>query len=136
MGEQEFVSAIYYLYLCIDTRLLLENLKDKSLAEKAIKALTETAAVIAPSGKQNSYANRAQAFYILAEKGNTQPRNLSLAFLKAMPSDDPEAAIERLNNIKDKFNTAYSASTQKEKEMSLFGKGTLREILDFVGEIG
>jgi CRISPR system Cascade subunit CasC len=133
MGEQEFVSAIYYLYLCIDTKLLLENLKDKTLAQQAIKALTETAAVIAPTGKQNSYANRAQAFYILAEKGNAQPRNLSLAFLKALSADEPEKAIEQLQNIKNKFNTSYSAP--QEKEMNLFGESTLQDILDFVGAI-
>lgn len=133
MGEQEFVSAIYYLYLCIDTQLLLENLKDKSLAEQAIKALTETAAVVAPTGKQNSYANRAQAFYILAEKGDAQPRNLSLAFLDAMSAAKPKAAIEELQKIKNKFNTAYSKPL--EKEMNLFGDGTLQEILDFVGTL-
>ena len=133
MGEQEFVSAVYYLYLCIDTKLLIENLNDdKALAQKAMKALAETAAVIAPSGKQNSYANRAQAFYVLAEKGNAQPRNLSLAFLKAMPSDNPEKAIAQLQNIKNKCNTAYSKP--QEKEMNLFGEGTLQKILDFVGE--
>lgn len=133
MGEQEFVSAIYYLYLCIDTKLLLENLKDKALARQAIKALTETAAVVAPTGKQNSYANRAQAFYILAEKGNAQPRNLSLAFLKAMSAAEPEKAIEKLQGIKNKFNTAYSKP--QEKEMNLFGEGTLQDIMDFVGTL-
>jgi CRISPR system Cascade subunit CasC len=132
MGEQEFVSAVYYLYLCIDTKLLLKNLNDKCLAQKAMQALTETAAMVAPSGKQNSYANRAQAFYILAEKGNAQPRNLSLAFLKGMPSDDPENAIAQLQNIKNKFNTAYSKPL--EEEMNIFGKGTLQNILDFVGK--
>ncbi|QWF70612.1 type I-E CRISPR-associated protein Cas7/Cse4/CasC [Methylomonas paludis] len=133
MGEQEFVSAIYYLYLCIDTKLLLENLKDKALAQQAVKALTETAAVVAPTGKQNSYANRAQAFYILAEKGDAQPRNLSLAFLKAMSTAEPEKAIEKLQDIKNKFNTVYSKP--QEKEMNLFGEGTLQDILDFVGTL-
>jgi CRISPR system Cascade subunit CasC len=133
MGEQEFVSAIYYLYLCIDTKLLVENLKDKTLAQQAIKALTETAAVIAPTGKQNSYANRAQAFYILAEKGDAQPRNLSLAFLTALSAAEPEKAIGQLQNIKNKFNTAYSKP--QEKEMNLFGEGTLQDILDFVGTL-
>ncbi len=133
MGEQEFVSAIYYLYLCIDTKLLLESINDKALAEKAIKALAEAAAKVAPTGKQNSYANRTQAFYILAEKGDVQPRNLSLAYLKAQSADDPEKAIEDLRRIKTKFNCAYSAP--QEKEMNLFGDGTLSEILDFVGSI-
>jgi len=104
--------------------------------------------MVAPSGKQNSYANRAQAFYILAEKGDAQPRNLSLAFLKAMPADDPKKAIDQLKCIKNKFNTAYTNEKDEEnkpnqeKEMNLFSSedesvqekiGTLQEILDFIG---
>jgi len=134
MGEQEFVSAIYYLYLCVDNKLLLENLAgDNKLATESIQPLVKAAAMVAPTGKQNSYANRAQAFYILAEKGDAQPRNLSLAFLRAMPADDPERAIKELCDIKDKFNNAYT-KPRKEKEMNLFGKGTLQDILNFVGE--
>lgn len=133
MGEQEFVSAVYYLYLCVDTKLLLDNLsQDRNLAQQAIKALVEAAAIIAPSGKQNSYAHQAQSFYILAEKGDAQPRNLSLAFLKAIKADDAELAIDKLRSIKNKFNTAYT-KPHAEQEMNLFGKGSLQEILDFVG---
>ncbi|CAB1075453.1 CRISPR-associated protein, Cse4 family [Olavius algarvensis Delta 1 endosymbiont] len=136
MGEQEFVSAIYYLYLCIDKVLLLKNLNgNKDAAVKSLQTLVKTAAIVAPTGKQNSYANRAHAFYILAEEGDAQPRNLSLAFLKAMPADDPEKAIEQLRSIKDKFNNIYAepGEDNKEKEMNLFGKGTLQCILDFIG---
>lgn len=134
MGEQEFVSAIYYLYLCVDNKLLLKTLSgNEKLAKESLKALVNAAAMVAPTGKQNSYANRTQAFYILAEKGDAQPRNLSLAFLKATPADDPESAIKQLNTIKNKFNTAYT-KPKHEKEMNLFGKGTLQDILNFVGE--
>jgi len=135
MGEQEFVSAIYYLYLCIDTQSLLKNLgNDQKLAKASIEALVNAAAMIAPTGKQNSYAHRTQPFYILAEKGDAQPRNLSIAFLKAMSADDPEKAIEQLNTIKGKFNTAYT-KPKSEEPMNLFGKGTLQDILNFVGDI-
>ena len=137
MGDQEFVSAIYYLYICIDNELLLKNLGNngnaKDLAKKSLRALARTAAIVAPSGKQNSYANRAQAFYILAEKGDAQPRNLSLAFLKSMPADQPEEAIKALQTINEKFNTAY-ASPNSEKEMNLFGDGKLEDILNFIGD--
>lgn len=137
MGEQEFVSAIYYLYLCIDKRLLLKNLGNngntKKLATKSLKALVKSAAMVAPTGKQNSYANRAHAFYILAEKGNAQPRNLSLAFLKAFPADDPTEAIKAFQTMKAKFNTAYTAP-EKEKEMNIFGDGKLNDILNFIGD--
>jgi CRISPR system Cascade subunit CasC len=133
MGEQEFVSAIYYLYLCIDNQLLSQNLgNDPKLTSDSLKALVNAAAMVAPSGKQNSYAHRAQAFYILAEKGDAQPRNLSIAFLKAMPADNPEGAIKQLNTIKKKFNTAYT-KPKCEKEMNLFDKGILTDILNFVG---
>jgi CRISPR system Cascade subunit CasC len=137
MGEQEFISAIYYLYLCIDNTLFLKNLggneNAKELAQKYLQALVKAAAMVAPSGKQNSYANRSQAFYILAEKGDMQPRNLSLAFLKAIPADDPEEAIKALRIIKDKFNAAYTAP-KSEQEMNLFGDGTLQDILNFIGD--
>jgi CRISPR system Cascade subunit CasC len=146
MGEQEFVSAIYYLYICIDHQLLLKNLgEDKELTDSSLKALVTAAAMIAPTGKQNSFAHRARAFYILAEKGDAQPRNLSLAFLKAMPADDPEKAIDKLRTIKNKFDTAYSTSgggnqvsgpavskVENFKEMNLFGNGILADILNFV----
>lgn len=138
MNEQEFVSAIYYLYLCIDNKLFSKNLggngNAKELAKKSLKALVKTAAMVAPSGKQNSYANRAQAFYILAEKGDAQPRNLSLAFLKAMSADDPKEAIKALQTIKDKFNAAYTAP-KSEVEMNLFGDGKLEDILNFIGDL-
>jgi CRISPR system Cascade subunit CasC len=133
MGEQEFVSAIYYLYLCADNKLLIKNLGgDEKLAQESLAALINAAAMVAPTGKQNSYANRTQAFYILAEKGDAQPRNLSLAFLKAIPADDPEKAIKKLCDIKNKFNNAYT-NPEDEKEMNLFGNGKLKDILNFIG---
>lgn len=134
MGEQEFVSAIYYLYLCVDKKLLLKNLGNKEeLANKSLKALVKSAAMVAPTGKQNSYANRAKAFYVLAEKGDTQPRNLSLAFLKALSADTPEEAVKKLRDMKDKFDKAYT-KPQEEKEMNLFGEGSLDDILKFIGD--
>ncbi len=135
MGEQEFTSSIHYLYLCIDSELLIKNLGDKEKASNAIKVLVESAATIPPSGKQNSYANRCQSFYVLAEKGKAQPRNLSLAFLKSQKADKPEASIESLINIKTKFDTAYT-KPDAEKSMSLYeGNTTLEDIIQFCGDI-
>ncbi|MGA3209498.1 MAG: type I-E CRISPR-associated protein Cas7/Cse4/CasC [Syntrophales bacterium] len=137
MGEQEFVSAVYYLYLCIDKELLTRNLRNngstEELASKALKALAKAAAMVAPSGKQNSYANRTQAFYVLAEKGDAQPRNLSLAFLKEGSPDDPLEAIKRLRSMKDKFDAAYTAP-KYEQEMNIFEGGKLSGVLAFIGD--
>ncbi|HFE37698.1 MAG TPA: type I-E CRISPR-associated protein Cas7/Cse4/CasC, partial [Gammaproteobacteria bacterium] len=90
IGDAGFASGIFYEYICINRDQLVKNLQgDENLANQAIAALTEAAAKIAPTGKQNSFASRAYTSYLMAEKGTQQPRSLSVAFLKAMRGDDP-----------------------------------------------
>jgi CRISPR system Cascade subunit CasC len=93
IGETGFAAGLFYSYICINRELLVDNLGgDKELAMKAIKALTEAAVKVSPDGKQNSFASRAYASYILAEKGDQQPRSLSVAFLKPVTSQGIEGA--------------------------------------------
>ncbi|WP_457673070.1 type I-E CRISPR-associated protein Cas7/Cse4/CasC, partial [Thiolapillus sp.] len=67
MGDAGFGSGIFYQYICINRDLLVENLQgDEALADQAIAALTEAAAKVAPTGKQNSFASRAYTSYLLA----------------------------------------------------------------------
>jgi len=83
MGDQGFGAGLFYQYVCIDCDRLRENLGgDGALAGRAIQALIDAAATVSPTGKQNSFASRACAYYVLAEKGSRQPRSLSLAFMK------------------------------------------------------
>lgn len=109
INESGFGSGVFYTYICINRTLLEENLGgNKDLAGKAIQALTHAAATVSPSGKQNSYASRAYAHYILAEKGKQQPRQLSSAFLK--PIDDSDlisSAIERLEILRENMEKIY-----------------------------
>ncbi len=111
MGEQGFAAGLFYLYACIDCGLLQENLnvgEDKSLVYKTIKALVETVATVAPTGKQNSFGSRAWASYILAEKGTRQPRSLSVAFLEPVKSDSMlQEAIERLEKTRENLDLVY-----------------------------
>lgn len=59
----------FYSYICIDKELLIENLDgDAELANKAIAVLVEAAVKVPPKGKQNSFATRAYASYVLAER--------------------------------------------------------------------
>jgi len=136
IGETGFGSGVFYTYICINKTLLMENLGDEELAKKAIQALTEAAATVAPSGKQNSYASRARALYVMAEKGSQQPRQLSSAFLK--PVDDMDmanAAIERLEILREKMDNAYGKCADDHRVMNVEkGEGTLADILEFVGE--
>ena len=89
LGETEFSAGLFYLYICIDIKLLLKNLSnDKKLTDKALNALIESSTQVAPTGKQNSFASRARASYIRCEVGPQQPRSLSVAFLKPVEKGD------------------------------------------------
>jgi len=109
IGEQGFAAGLFYLYVCINRDLLIENLEgDSDLANKTIKALIEAAATVAPTGKQKSFASRAWASYILAEKGPRQPRSLSIAFLKPVKGDDMlQEAIAKLEDKRRRLDGVY-----------------------------
>ena len=122
MGEFAFGAGVFYIYICVNYSLLKENLSSRAeLAPSALKALTEAAAVIPPSGKQNSFASRAYASYLMAEKGDRQPRSLAAAFLNPVKGPDIlTQAIERLEKTVADFDRAYGdgRGTTKNNERS------------------
>lgn len=137
MGETEFGAAVYYLYICVNRELLLENLSsDQNLATKSLAALLECAATIAPTGKQNSFASRAYASYILAEKGDYQPRSLSVAFLKSVDGRDIDMldiAIQRLEKKRTNMDAVYGSCVADYRIMNAeAGEGTLKDLIAFV----
>ncbi len=136
MGETPFAAGLFYLYLCIDTGLLLENLQgDRVLAAKALRALLEAAATVAPSGMQNRFGNRVRASYIRAERGSQQPRSLSVAFLKPVRGQDMLTdAIKALETTADAMDRAYGACVDDKARMVVGGDGSLAELQTFVAE--
>jgi len=120
IGETGFAAGLFYSYICINRELLFRNLinnfnedidlndekycSERELANKAIHAFTEAAVKVPPEGKQNSFGSRAYASYVLAEKGDQQPRSLSVAFLKPITGSDygtdaVKALTTHLNNM-------------------------------------
>lgn len=139
IGETEFSAGVFYLYLCINRDLLLENLggdQQLELANKALAALVEAAAKVAPSGKQNSFASRAYASYIMAEKGEQQPRSLSVAFLKPVRGEDVMTkAIAELGAKREAMEKVYGPCADGFRTMNAeTGEGGLQEIISFVKE--
>ena len=135
IGETEFAAGVFYLYVCINRDLLLSNIQnDEELAARTLRALVEATATIAPTGKQNSFASRAYASYILAEKGSGQPRSLSVAFLKPVNGADILAdAIAALNKTRDNMNSVYGVTGEDSYVVNaMTGKGSLKELLDYV----
>lgn len=138
IGEMEFGAGLYYLYLCIDRDLLVKNLSgDEELAGRALAGLAEAAAKIAPRGKQASFASRAYASYILAEKGREQPRSLSVAFLQPVDrlggqEDFLHTAIRRLEETRAKMAAVYGASWEEDVSLDASrGEGSFAEVAAF-----
>lgn len=140
IGETRFAAGLFYSYICINRELLVKNLDgNEGLANKAIRALTEAAVKVAPEGKQNSFASRAYASYVLAEKGNQQPRSLSIAYLKPINNRENEDfiadSITAIIKQKDSFDKVYGACADTRCELNVpKEQGTLSELLDFVGQ--
>lgn len=115
VGEAGFGAGLFYSYVCIDRRQLIENLGgDEALADEAIAALAEAAVKTSPKGKQSSFGSRAYASYVLAEQGCQQPRSLSAAFLRPVSGQDQALeAITRLERQAQAFDTAYGPGADK-----------------------
>jgi CRISPR system Cascade subunit CasC len=136
MGETEFAAGLFYLYLCIDRELLIENLGgDSELADKALAALVESAATVSPTGKQNSFGSRARASFMLAEAGDQQPRSLSVAFLKPISGQDMlSSAIAAMQGTRENMDKVYGACSDDSRAMNaVTGEGSLQEIIGFAG---
>ncbi len=140
IGETRFAAGLFYSYICINRELLIDNLGgDEALANKAIRALTEAAVKVAPEGKQNSFASRAYASYVLAEQGNQQPRSLSVAYLKPINNRENQDfitdSITALINQRDNFDKVYGACADSHYQINASKvEGSLSELLDFVSQ--
>jgi CRISPR system Cascade subunit CasC len=138
IGETEFAAGLFYLYVCIDRDLLRRNLQDdEALTTKTLCALTEAATTVAPTGKQNSFASRACASYIVAEKGTRQPRSLSVAFLKPVPGQDMLTdAIVALEETRANMDKVYGPLSDVSPCVvsAAKGEGSLAALLKFVSE--
>ena len=109
VGESGFGSGVFYTYACVNNALLIENLNgDVNLASRAAGALAEALATATPSGKRNSYAHHTFASFIMAEKGDRQPRSLAGAFFKPIAGNDLlHDSITALKNSADALDKAY-----------------------------
>lgn len=137
LGETEFAAGLFYLYVCIDRESLRRNLsEDAELTSKALGALIESAATVAPTGKQNSFGSRAYASYILCEKGNAQPRSLSVAFLKPITGTDMlTQAVSELEGCRDKMDKVYGMNGVAPCILNAqIGEGSLKDVIDYATE--
>lgn len=135
IGEAQFGSGIFYVYVNIDQDALVKNLDgDVALAQETLEALVRSCAQVGPGGKQNSYGSRCYAHYILAERADKAPRQLSLAFIDGDILEDGSIleSTSRLEELRGKMDGAYGAWAQADYTLNvLSGEGKLEELVDF-----
>ena len=135
IGELGFGAGVFYLYLCIDREQLQKNLGgDAELTARALTALLHAVTKVAPTGKQNSFASRAYAGYVLAEKGDQQPRSLAQAFLAPVKGQDIMVkAIDELDKRRKNFDAVYGACADGHLDLNVeAGTGSLDELAGFI----
>ena len=135
VGVQEYGAGLFYSYICINRTLLEKNLdNDKDLAREACAALVEAAAKVAPKGKQASYASRARASYIMAERGEQQPRSLVAAFYTPVGEGDYiKSSIDKLEGFQKNLDTCYGDCAEARCVMNASeNKGSLAEVIEFI----
>ncbi len=142
IGELGFGAGVFYSYICINRELLQANLGgDAELTQKALNAFVQAVTKVSPTGKQNSFASRAYAGFVLAEKGDQQPRSLAQAFLKPVKpnqengEDTMTRAIKELTTRRDNFNTVYGECADTSAQFNVeTGVGSLSDIAKFIAE--
>ena len=87
LGDVDFNSSCYYVYVSLDTDALAENLKYAENAEeivrRAIPALLRAMAFTDPSGKQNSFAGHVLPSVVMVEcKEKKIPTSMVNAFVE------------------------------------------------------
>lgn len=134
LGGTGFGAALFYTYICIDKDLLVKNLNGNTeLANKTLRAFTEAALKVSPTGKQNSFASRAYASWALAEKGTDQPRSLAAAFYEPINgANQLDEAVKRINVLRDNMNTVYDQQTESTGFDVMRQQGSMKGVLDFI----
>ncbi len=141
IGERGFGAGLFYQYVCVNRELLASNLgsADGELARRAIGALLHAITKVSPTGMQNSHGSRAYASYVLAEKGDLQPRSLVQAFLKPVqPRDDGdmlELAVAAVERRCRNFDKVYGACADQRRRLDVENPERSVEAGDALGAI-
>ena len=118
IGETELTSGLFYGYVVLDRKMLLDNLGgDARMAGTVAEHLVHLIATVSPGAKLGSTAPYGYASWMLIEAGDCQPRSLAEAFRDpCRPS--VEAAEQRASAQLAQLEAAY-ATGESRRVMSL-----------------
>lgn len=114
MGDTDFNSCCYYLYISLDVEQLMKNAEGSPEVLQAIPRvlplLLEAIAYTNPSGKQNSFAGHSMPGVMCVEK---KPRNVPVSYANAYEkpvysrSGYMEPSAKRLSELIDLYDQSY-----------------------------
>ncbi len=133
--DTELASGLYYGYVVVDVRQLVENLEGikgekcfepdtpaekRELSGQVVRNLLHLIATVSPGAKKGSTAPFDWAKFVLVEAGDWQPRSLAASFQDALPLKRQEndkglrvRAIERLTQEMAAMDEAYGAPSSR-----------------------
>ena len=109
IGETELTSGIFYGYVVVDRRMLVDNLGgDEVMAGTVTERLVHLIATVSPGAKLGSTAPYGYASWVLIEAGDRQPRSLAEAFrdpCRPTMRTAEEAVRDHLTSVDAAFGT-------------------------------
>ena len=118
IGETELTSGLFYGYVVLDRKMLLDNLGgDAHMAGTVAEHLVHLIATVSPGAKLGSTAPYGYASWMLIEAGDCQPRSLAEAFRDPSRAS-VEAAEQRASAHLGQLDAAY-ATGESRRVMSL-----------------
>ena len=123
LNEAELTSGVFYTYVTIDMNGLRANLGDQAdRAEDMVRKFVRAIATVSPGAKKGSTAPYSPASFLLVERGSAQPRSLSNAFERPVPSDSPsiiEESAKRLLDYRRRMDGAFEIGPDRAKAVSV-----------------
>jgi len=135
--ETELTSGLFYGYVVVDLRGLLENLGwNAALAGEVLHNLIYLIAEVSPGAKLGSTAPYSRASFLLLETGDRQPRSLAEAFRKpCLPESGTAIAAlsEHLRALDENYATGEDRRMMSLTNSEVPGatRGTLAELAAF-----
>lgn len=118
IGDVEFNSSTFYKYFSLDWKQLCKNLDgDTGIARKAVAAFLEAAALVTPTGKQNSFAAHNPPDGILVEVRTRRiPVSYANAYITPVRPTATESMVERsvqkLGEYAERLKKSYGLDGQ------------------------
>jgi len=142
LGELPLSKVLFYGYMFIDTRQLIENIersgKDSAIAGEVIRRLILMASRLSSKTKQGSLAAKNHSLLTLVEVGDEQPATMEDAFIEAVTidRDRPNMLVntfERLASFIESADGAHPSTNKRAMAIvDATSKSTLRGVVSTV----